>query len=69
MGCHKCATRVRNSLLSLEGVYGVDLYLNIALVEVIFASTKVSPNRLIDAVAQAGNDGRPEYRAQLIVTE
>jgi copper chaperone CopZ len=69
MGCHNCATRVRNSLLSLEGVYGVDVYLNMALAEVAYARAKVLPGQLVDAVAQAGNDGRHEYRAQLIATE
>ena len=36
MGCQNCVTRVRNSLLALEGVFGVDVYLNMALAEVIY---------------------------------
>jgi len=66
MGCENCVTRVRNSLLSLEGVYGVDVYLNMAMAEVSFDSQKVSAKMLVEAVARAGNDGRHEYRAQLV---
>ncbi|HEX9839599.1 MAG TPA: heavy-metal-associated domain-containing protein [Anaerolineales bacterium] len=66
MGCENCATRVRNSLLSLDGVYGVDVYLNMATAEVSYDSKKVSADALVNAVARAGNDGRHEYRAQLV---
>lgn len=66
MGCPNCATRVRNSLLSLEGVYGVEVYLNMAMAEVSYDSRKVTAQSLVEAVARAGNDGRHEYRAQLI---
>ncbi len=69
MGCVNCVTRVRNSLLSLDGVYGVDVYLNMALAEIAYDSTKVSSDELVEAVARAGNDGRHEYRAQLIAKE
>lgn len=67
MGCENCAMRVRNSLLALDGVYGVDVYLNMATAEVSYDSKKVSADALVNAVARAGNDGRHEYRAQLIV--
>lgn len=69
MGCPNCATRVRNSLLALEGVLGADVYLNMALAEVRYNGRKVSPDALVDAVSRAGNDGRHEYRAQLIAGE
>ena len=69
MGCENCATRVRNSLLTLAGVYGVDVYLNMALAEVRYDSQKVSAENLVEAVSRAGNDGRHEYRAQLIAAE
>jgi copper chaperone CopZ len=69
MGCQNCVTRVRNSLLATEGVYGVDVYLNMALAEVMYNSKRVLPKQLLEAVAQAGNDGRHEYRAQLLATE
>jgi copper chaperone CopZ len=66
MGCQNCASRVQNSLLSLEGVYDVDIFLNMAMAEVTFNGQQVSTRMLVDAVAQAGNDGRHNYRAQLI---
>ena len=69
MGCPNCATRVRNSLLALEGVYGVDVYLNMALAEVRYDGEKIPADRLVEAVSQAGGDGHHEYRAQLIEEE
>ena len=69
MGCPNCANRVHNQLISLEGVYGVDVYLHMALAVVIFDKNKISPSQLIAAVTEAGNDGRHEYRAELTVTQ
>lgn len=69
MGCSNCATRVRNSLLSLEGVYGVDVYLNMAVAEVSYDREKISAKELVVAVSRAGNDGRHEYRAELVAME
>ncbi len=66
MGCPNCAMRVRNSLLSLDGVYGADVYLNMAMAEVIYDGRRVTGEALVNAVARAGNDGRHEYRAQII---
>jgi len=66
MGCKNCATRVRNSLLSIEGVYEVDIYLNMGMAEVTFDGQQISSRMLVDAVSQAGNDGRHSYLAQLI---
>lgn len=69
MGCENCVTRVRNSLLLLDGVYGVDVYLNMALAEVRYNSKKVSADALVNAISSAGNDGRHNYRAELIAAE
>jgi copper chaperone CopZ len=69
MGCENCVTRVRNSLLSLEGVYGVDVFLNMALAEVRYDSKIISADALAIAVTSAGNDGRHNYRAELISAE
>lgn len=69
MGCQNCATRVSNSLLSLDGVFGVDVYLNMAVTEVSYDREKISPTAFAAAIAGAGNDGRHEYRAQLIAME
>ena len=69
MGCQNCVTRVRNSLLSLTGVYDVDIFLNIALAEVIYDRTILLPVELVSAVARASSDNNHVYRAQLIVAE
>jgi copper chaperone CopZ len=69
MGCENCVTRVRKSLLSLEGVYGVDVYLNMALAEVSYDSKNVSANALTEAVSRAGNDGRHQYGAELLAAD
>lgn len=69
MGCENCVTRVRNSLLLLEGVFGVDVYLNLAVAEVRYDNKKISPRKMVEAVSAAGNDGRHQYRAELIAAE
>ena len=69
IGCNNCVTRVRNSLLTLEGVYAVDVFLNMAVAEVMYDRQKVSPTEFAPAIAGAGNDGRHEYRAQLVAME
>ena len=69
MGCENCVTRVRNSLLTLDGVYGVDVYLNMAVAEVRYDSIRLSPNKLVMAVSAAGNDGHHKYRAELMAAE
>jgi copper chaperone CopZ len=69
MGCPNCATRVHNKLISLDGVFGVDVYLHMALAVVIYDTSVLSPDQLTGAVAQAGNDGRHDYRAQLLTAE
>ena len=69
MGCENCATRVRNSLLTLDGVFGVDVYLNMAVAEVSYNQEKISAHQLVEAVSTAGNDGRHQYRAELVAAE
>jgi len=66
MGCENCGTRVRNSLLSLDGVYGAEIYLNMSMAEVSYDSQRISAKMLVEAVSRAGNDGRHEYRAELV---
>lgn len=66
MGCPNCVTRVRNSLLSMEGVHSAEVYLNLAMAEISFDGQKVSTRMLLEAVSRAGNDGRHDYRAELV---
>lgn len=69
MGCENCATRVRNGLLSLDGVYAAEVRLSTAVAEVLYDRRKVSPEALKEAVHRAGNDGHHEYRAMMIAAE
>jgi len=66
MGCVNCAARVRNGLVSLEGVHHAEIYLEAGFVEVYFDSGKVTLDMLVDAVADAGNDGRHHYEAEVV---
>ena len=66
MGCLNCAARVRNSLLSLTGVVEAQVVLDLALADVIYNPNLTGIPALVNAVAQAGGDGRHEYRARLI---
>jgi len=68
MGCQNCAARVRNSLVSLEGVHDAEVLLNMQMAEIYFDENKVSAVVLIQAVAGAGNDGRHRYQAQVITS-
>ena len=66
MGCQNCATRVRNGLLLLDGVFYAEIYLNLRMAEVFFDEKKISAEALVSAVAGAGNDGRHQYRAEVV---
>lgn len=68
MGCPTCATRVRNGLLNLDGVLLADVHLQNAVVSVAYDPENVTLAKLITAVANAGNDGRHHYEAQILQT-
>ncbi len=63
MGCPNCANRVRNSLLSLDGVLEVYVSHLAGLASVTFNPSIVTAPDLFDAVERAGHDGRHEYWA------
>jgi len=65
----ECAACVRNSLLSLDGVYSVDAYPNREMVQVCFDSRKVSARGLMDGLPCSHCDGRYRFCAQLLVHE
>lgn len=64
MGCPNCANRVRNSLLSLNGVIHVYVTHEYGFAEVAYNPDLASVELLVGAVAQAGGDGRHEYGAK-----
>ncbi|MFQ5344022.1 MAG: heavy-metal-associated domain-containing protein [Anaerolineae bacterium] len=74
MGCPRCAQRVRNGLLGLEGVLLADVFLEQGLAAAAYDPQQLSPDDLVGAVAGAGNpsissghsDGRHHYWAELL---
>lgn len=66
MGCPRCAMRVRNGLLELEGVLAADVFLAEAMALAAYDPARVETGDLIAAVAAAGDDGRHHYQAQLV---
>ncbi len=66
MGCPRCAMRVRNGLLNLEGVILADVILEKGIAAAAYDPDKVTPEDLEQAVAAAGNDGRHHYQARII---
>lgn len=68
MGCPNCALRVRNGLLTLEGVYQAEVYLEDRIAEVTFDPQVNTVEDLVDAVIASGNDGKHRYWAQVLPT-
>ena len=66
MGCPRCAMRVRNGLLGLDGVLLVEVQLERGIAAAAFDQNRINTDELLWAVAAAGNDGRHNYSAQLI---
>jgi hypothetical protein len=58
--------RIHNSLVKLQGV--VDAYVDhhAGIAQVVFNPNMIDTPALIDAVAEAGNDGRHGYQAVLM---
>ena len=66
MGCPRCAMRVRNGLLGLEGVLVANVFLEEGMALAAYDPARVETGDLIAAVAAAGGDGRHHYEAQVI---
>lgn len=67
MGCPRCATRVNNSLLNLDGVLLSEVILENGLAAVAYDPGRVTPADLVRAVSNAGNDGRHHYAARVFL--
>lgn len=66
MGCMRCAVRVRNGLLSLDGVLLAEVNLENGFAAAAIDPLRVRYSDLIAAVVGAGNDGRHHYHAKFI---
>jgi copper chaperone CopZ len=67
MGCPNCANRVRNSLLSLNGVVDARVDHNIGKAQIAYNPDLATSDDLISAISNAGGDGHHEYDAQLVI--
>ncbi len=64
MGCPNCATRVRNALLSVDGVAEAHVNLVPSVGRVLYDGELVTTEQLIAAVAAAGEGTHHEYSAK-----
>lgn len=66
MGCPRCAIRVRNGLLRVEGVVVADVVLDQGIAGVAYDPTRLAPADLVDAVANSGDGSHHVYSARFI---
>ncbi len=64
MGCPNCATRVRNALVSVDGVADAHVNLVPSVSRVLYDGERVTTEQLIAAVAAAGGGTHHEYSAK-----
>ncbi len=64
MGCSNCAMRVRNALLSVDGVAEAHVNLVPSVSRVLYDAEHVTTEQLIAAVADAGQGTHHEYCAR-----
>ena len=67
MGCPRCAMRVRNGLLQMEGVVAADVILERNLAKVWYDPGVLHPQNLTAYLPALTADGRHHYTAQLLV--
>ncbi|RTI12173.1 heavy-metal-associated domain-containing protein [Thermus scotoductus] len=65
LDCGNCAARVREALLSLDGVWLVRVFLWERVALVAFDPERVEVGQLLAAVAEAANDGIHSFRAEV----
>lgn len=66
MGCPRCVTRVSNGLLALDEVFLVDIQLTTGMAAAAYDPQRLTPEDLTRAVADAGNDGKHQYWAEVV---
>ena len=66
MECPICAVHVRNNLLRWEHIFAVLINLEWGVVQVYYDPAKVSPEALVQAVAEAGASDHHQYAARLL---
>lgn len=66
LGCPRCALRVRNGLLSLDGVLRAVVFLKQGIAAAAYDPTRVSSDDLVMAVAAAGERSHHHYEATVL---
>jgi copper chaperone CopZ len=66
MGCPACALRVRNGLLQVEGVVGVNVALLHGLAKVWYDPERLQPETLPDLLPAVADDGWHHYTAHIL---
>lgn len=66
MGCENCARRVRNGVLSLNGVLRVDVDLGRHMAKVAYDPNEVNAEQFPVAIAEAGRASNHNYFAMLL---
>lgn len=66
MGCPRCAMRVNNSLLRLNGVLLSEVIVENGTAAIAYDPAHVTPSDLIRAVLDAGADGHHHYTARIL---
>lgn len=66
MGCPTCAMRVRNGLLTLNGVVAAEVDHQMAKAVLRYNADLVSVIELVDAVAEAGIESNHQYRVAAV---
>jgi copper chaperone CopZ len=66
MGCPRCAMRVRDGLLSLDGVLRAEVLLAGGLAVAAYDPARLVADDLVAAVAAVGNDGRHNSQARML---
>lgn len=67
MGCPGCATLIRNSLISLDGVLEAHVYSDFQLAEVVFKPESINPADFVRAISDTGDDRQHVYQARVIL--
>ena len=66
MRCPRCAVRVRNALLGLDGVLVADVFLDEGIAAVSYDPERMNAEDLVVAVAFAGDGERHRYQAEVV---
>jgi len=62
MACQQCSNRIRSALVAADGIAGARVSLDEASVEVLFDSTRITPDRIAELIRAAAAGSPRTYR-------